>query len=83
MARKTVENYLTILSDLLLSFSLEVFTRKAKRALSSHPKFYLFDPGVYRSLRPKGPLDSKDELEGSALEGLVAQHLRAWVMSQE
>ena len=83
VARKTVENYLTILEDLLLSFSLEVFTRKAKRALSSHPKFYLFDPGVYRSLRPKGPLDSKDELEGAALEGLVAQHLRAWVMSQE
>jgi len=83
VARKTVENYLTILEDLLLSFTLEVFTRKAKRALSSHPKFYLFDPGVYRSLRPKGPLDSQDQLEGSALEGLVAQHLRAWVLSQD
>ncbi len=34
---------------------------------------------VYRSLRPAGPLDRPEEIEGAALEGLVAQHLRAWV----
>jgi len=38
----------------------------------------LFDSGVFRSVRPKGPLDSPQEIGGAALEGLVAEHLRAW-----
>jgi uncharacterized protein len=77
--RKTVAGYVEVLEDLLLSFRLEVFTRRAKRELVAHPKFYLFDAGVFRSLRPKGPLDRPEEIDGAALEGLVAQHLRAWI----
>ena len=76
--RKTVEGYLEILEDLLLSFRIPVFTRRAKRHLVAHDKFFYFDAGVYRSIRPKGPLDSPEEIEGMALEGLIAQHLRAW-----
>lgn len=76
--RKTVENYITILEELLLAFQLPIFTKRAQRELSAHPKFYLFDPGVYRTLRPKGILDKPEEAEGAALEGLVAQHLLAW-----
>ncbi|MDI6739730.1 MAG: AAA family ATPase [Candidatus Edwardsbacteria bacterium] len=76
--RKTVEGYLSILEDLLLSFRLPVFAKRAKRAVVSHPKFYFFDSGVYRSLRPSGPLDRPEEIEGGALEGLIAQHLVAW-----
>ena len=77
--RKTVAGYLEILEDLLLCFRLPVFTRRARRRLAAHPKLYLFDAGVYRSLRPKGPLDRAEEIDGSAFEGLVAQHLRAWI----
>jgi len=76
--RKVVESYVTILEDILLGWRLPVFTRKAKRALAAHPKFYLFDTGVFRALRPRGPLDQPADIEGQALEGLVAQHLRAW-----
>ncbi len=76
--RKVVESYVNILEDLLLSFRLPVFTKRAKRATAAHPKFYYFDTGVFRSLRPAGPLDRPEKIEGSALEGLVAQHLRAW-----
>ena len=76
--RKTVEGYLEILEDLLLSFRIPVFARRAKRHLVAHDKFFYFDAGVYRSIRPKGPLDSPEEIEGMALEGLIAQHLRAW-----
>lgn len=76
--RKTVEGYISILEDLLLAFRIPVFAKRAKRHLSSHPKFYLFDAGVFRSLRPAGPLDAPQEVEGGALEGLVVQHLRAW-----
>ncbi len=77
--RKTVDNYLAVLDDLLLSFRVPVFSRRAKRHLISHPKFYYFDSGVFRSLRPTGPLDSPQEIDGAGLEGLVAQHLRAWI----
>ena len=76
--RKTVESYVTIAEDLLLATRLEPFTRRAKRALATHPKFYFFDAGVFRSLRPAGPLDRRDEADGAALEGLVFQHLQTW-----
>jgi len=76
--RKTVEGYLEIVEDLQLGFHLNVFTKHAARALSSHPKFYFFDTGIFRALRPSGPLDIPEELNGAALEGLVAQHLQAW-----
>ena len=77
--RKVVEGYIQILEDLLLSYRLNVFAKRARRAVVAHPKFYLFDAGVYRSLRPRGPLDRPEEIDGHALEGLVAQHLRAWI----
>ena len=76
--RKTVEAYVNILEDLYLSFRIPVFSKCAKRKLIKHPKFYLFDAGVYSSLRPADPLDTPSEIGGSALEGLVAQHIRAW-----
>lgn len=76
--RKTVENYILILEELLLAYQIPVFTKRAQRELSVHPKFYLFDSGVFNVLRPRGLLDSNDEINGTCLEGLVANHLRAW-----
>ena len=78
VGRKTVEGYLSVLEDLLLSFTLPVFSKRAKRHLITHPKFYFFDVGVFRALRPAGPLDAPSEIGGAALETLAAQHLRAW-----
>jgi len=79
VGRTTVDSYLKILYDLLIAEVLPVFSKRAKRALVSHGKFYFFDVGVYRALRPKGPLDRPSEIDGAALEGLVYQHLRAWL----
>jgi predicted AAA+ superfamily ATPase len=76
--RKVVENYISILEDILIGSKLTVFSKRARRTLVSHPKFYLFDTGVFKALRPKGPLDNPHEIGGAALEGLVYQHLRAW-----
>ena len=76
--RKVVGNYISILEDLLLAHRVPVFRRRAKRKTVVHDKFYFFDTGVYRSLRPTGVLDRPEEIQGSALEGLVFQHLRAW-----
>ncbi len=77
--RKTVAGYVEILEDLLLGFRVPVFSKRARRDVTAHPKLYFFDAGVFRSLRPKGPLDRPEEIDGAALEGLVAQHLRAWL----
>lgn len=76
--RHTVDNFISILEDLLLSVKLDVFTHRAQRELSQHPKFYFFDAGIFRALRKMGIGDSSNEIEGPALEGLVFQHLRAW-----
>lgn len=75
--RKMAEEYFRILEDLLLASRLPVFTRRARRRMTAHPKFYLFDAGVFRAIRPKGPLDRPEEIDGAALETLIFQELRA------
>jgi predicted AAA+ superfamily ATPase len=77
ISRKTVENHFDLLEDLLLAVRVPVFRRRVKRKLTTHPKFYFFDAGVYRTLRPRGPLDSAEDIDGAAIETLVLQSLRA------
>jgi len=55
---KVIASYFEITEDLLLSIRVPVFSKKAKRRLKTHPKFFYFDCGVFRALRPKGPLDT-------------------------
>lgn len=75
--RKVVEGYFEILKDLLIAYSLPSFTKRAKRRLVAHPKFYFFDPGLYRAIRPMGPYDTPQEVGGLSLETLVCQQLTA------
>ncbi len=75
--RKVVENYFTILEDLLIGYRIPVFAKRAKRRLVSHPKFYFFDTGLYRTVRPAGPLDTPEEISGPALETLFLQEMQA------
>lgn len=75
--RLMVANYFDILDDLLLSSRITAFAQRAKRKVIAHHKFYFFDVGVYRTLRPMGPLDSQEEAEGAALETLFLQSLNA------
>jgi predicted AAA+ superfamily ATPase len=75
--RKVVENYFSILEDLLIAYRIPVLAKKAKRRLISHPKFYFFDVGLYRTLRPMGPLDMPEEVGGHTFETLFLQELVA------
>ncbi|MEK7083754.1 MAG: DUF4143 domain-containing protein, partial [Patescibacteria group bacterium] len=75
--RKVAENYFSILEDLLLATRVPVFAKRAMRRMVSHPKFYFFDAGVYRAIRPRGPLDTPEEIDGAAIETAVFQELRA------
>jgi hypothetical protein len=42
----------------------------------THPKFYFFDAGGFRSVRPAGPLDRAEEIDGAALEVKNTARLR-------
>ena len=75
--RKVVESYFSILEDLMIGYRIPIFSKKAKRRLIVHPKFYFFDVGVYRTLRPMGPLDAPEEVDGIALETLFLEELIA------
>jgi predicted AAA+ superfamily ATPase len=77
ISRKTVESYFVLLEDLLLAVRVPTFQRRAKRKVTSHPKFYFFDAGVFRAIRPRGALDSSEEIDGAAIETLLVQSLRA------
>jgi len=74
---KVVEDYFSILEDLLIAMRLPVFTKRAKRRLIAHPKFYYFDAGVFQAIRPRGPLDAPEHIHGPALETLFLQQVRA------
>ncbi len=77
VSAKLAESHFQLLEDLLLAVRLPVFTRRAKRRMTSHPKFYYFDSGVFRALRPRGPLDVASEIDGPALETVLLANLRA------
>jgi len=75
--RQMVGTYFDILDDLLISVRIPPFTQRAKRKMVAHQKFYFFDTGVYRTVRPMGPLDSTQGAEGAGLETLFLQSVRA------
>jgi len=77
VSAKVVEDYFSILEDLLIAVRLPVFTKRAKRRLIAHPKFFYFDAGVFQAIRPRGPLDTPEQIHGAALETLFLQQARA------
>lgn len=81
--RQVIQNYFSILKDLLLSHELPAFTKRAKRRLITTSKFYYFDVGVYHHLRPKGLLDTPSEITGAGLETLFYQSALALIAYQK
>jgi predicted AAA+ superfamily ATPase len=77
VSAKVVEDYFSILEDLLIALRVPVFAKRAKRRLVAHPKFYYFDAGVFQAIRPRGPLDAPEQIHGAALETLFLQQVRA------
>lgn len=73
--RSVVSNYFDILEDLLIAKKIEPFLHRAKRKIVSHQKFYFFDSGVYRTIKPSGPLDISSGTDGAVLETIFFQSL--------
>lgn len=77
LSRLVVSQYFDILEDLLIGVRIGPLTKRAQRKLVSHPKFFFFDTGVYRHIRPKGLADTPEESDGAGLETLFLQSVRA------
>ncbi len=75
----TLKNYIQILEDTLLGFSLKGFTKTRKRKAASRIKHYFFDVGVAGNLARRGPVQPKSELFGKAFEHWIIQEVRAYL----
>ena len=56
---------------------LAVYYSAFSRFLDAGSLSHFFDAGVFQAIRPRGLLDSEDEIRGPAIETLLLQHLRA------
>ncbi len=79
IARPTVQGYFEVLVDTLIGAWLPAWRPRAKVKETAHPKFYLFDCGVVRSLsrRLREPIESAER--GMLLETLLFHELRAHI----
>lgn len=75
----TVKNYIQILEDTLIGFSLPGFRKTKKRKAITRIKHYLFDVGVVNHLCQRGPIQEKSELFGKAMEQFIIQEIRAYL----
>jgi predicted AAA+ superfamily ATPase len=82
VARSTVEGYLEILEDTLLTIRLPAFEARLRARERRHPKLFWVDPGLVRSAkRQLGPVTAEEQ--GALFEGLVLHLLRAHGEEQE
>jgi len=74
----TVKDYFGILEDTLIGRFVPAFKKKAKRRITSSPKFYFFDIGIANYLLKQNEIHEKSEAYGKALEHLVYLELYAY-----
>jgi predicted AAA+ superfamily ATPase len=74
----TLKNYIGILEDTLIGFSLPGFTKTKKRKAISRIKHFLFDIGVVNQLTNRGEILPKSELFGRVFEHFILLEVRAW-----
>jgi predicted AAA+ superfamily ATPase len=76
-ARTTVDGYLEILEDTLLTFRLPAYEARLRVRERKHPKLYWIDPGLLRAIKKYfGPVTNEER--GSLLEGWVLSLLRTY-----
>lgn len=78
----TVKNYIQILDDTLIGFSLPGFRKTKRRKAITRMKHYLFDVGIVNCLCQRGPIQFKSELFGKAFEHFLVQEIRAYLSYQ-
>jgi uncharacterized protein len=77
VARTTVNGYLDILEDTLLTTRIRAFEGRLRVRERRHPKLYWIDPGLARAVKKQtGPVAIEER--GALLEGWVLSLLRAY-----
>jgi uncharacterized protein len=77
--RQTVKQWYQILIDTLLGFELAPYAGSVKRKAIETAKFYLFDPGVVRTLRRLPVIAPESADFGEFFEHFIFLELRAWM----
>lgn len=82
---KTIREYYQILEDTLLAFPLMPYLRSARKRLTTHPIYYLFDTGVINALcaRLDAPCTQGSSLYGRLFEHFVLLELRRLISYRE
>lgn len=75
----TLKNYIQILEDTLIGFSLKAFTKTKKRKAITRSKHFLFDVGVVNHICRRGVIKPKSELFGIAFEHFILLEVRSYL----
>ncbi len=78
----TVTEYVGLLEDTLVGFTVPAWLESRKRKAIRTGKFYLFDPGVTHALAGTRALDRNSDLYGRSFEQFIAMELRAFLSYQ-
>lgn len=77
VARSTVEGYLQILEDTLLTFRLPPYPGKLRVKQRKHPKLYWLDSGIVRAAKRQLQQVTQEE-KGFLFEGFIGQLLKSY-----
>ncbi|MCC7112525.1 MAG: ATP-binding protein [Deltaproteobacteria bacterium] len=75
VARATLQRYYEILEDTLLAYRLDAFARSERRRLVQHPRYFLFDVGLYNALA--GSFDLSVDRVGIVFEHFLLSQIMA------
>ncbi|MFN0117070.1 MAG: ATP-binding protein [Elusimicrobiota bacterium] len=74
---KTVQQYYQLLEDTFLGFRLPAWTKSVRHRMVSHPRFYLFDPGITNALSHQLGGELNSVVRGRRFEQFVILQLKA------
>jgi predicted AAA+ superfamily ATPase len=82
VARSSVQGYFSVLVDTLVADFLPAWQPRARVKEAQHPKFYMFDTGVVRTISgtSRDAIDATEK--GFLLETYLLQELRAYIEYQ-
>ncbi|MBW2106629.1 MAG: ATP-binding protein [Deltaproteobacteria bacterium] len=71
VSAKTIKGYYQILEDTLIAIKLEPYLKSARKRLTMHPKYYLFDIGVLNAINGRTSMSS---VKGTTVYGMLFEH---------
>jgi len=71
VSSKTVKGYYQILEDTLIATKLEPYLKSARKRLTMHPKYFLFDIGIINAINGRTSVSS---VRGTSAYGILFEH---------